>query len=374
MSRWKKWFALLLAVVLVCGCVAVTSPARAAFVFLAVDDELLPPGSAPYFSGGNAYVSYSILGRFGIYYSYFSNNTVSLYTGSTQLYFDLANGGSYDAEGNTYTASAVSVGGVAYVPVVFCASFFGNFGFSYLNSIGYGDALRLTTGAQQLSDSEFINAAASSMMAYLGTSTPPPVVTSTPSTTPSESPSPSPTPTPETDRSNTTVYLAVEGLPEKSVVNTLRDRGLTCGFFLTAEQIRSAPALVNQLAAAGHFLGIACGEEPEAAWTETAPLLLEAAGVWPTMITCAPGSEVAAESLAAAQGLAVWRAQIDGAGEESPPGLNWYTGKIAAGGNTVFVRLTADEEGNTVLSGLLRYLIASKYNIGALRETELWKG
>lgn len=371
--KGRKLLALLLAVVLVLGLAAAVAPAHAAFTFLAIDDELLPPGSAPYFSGGNAYVSYSIIGRFGIYYSYFENNTISLYTGSAQLYFDMANGGSYDANGNTYTASAVYVGGVPYVPVVFCASFFGGFGFSYLNSIGYGDVLRLTTGAQQLSDGDFINAAASTMMAYLGTPVPP--VTPVPSPSPSESPSesPTPSPTPETDRSDTTVYLAVEGLPEAAAVNTLRARGLRCGFFLTAAQIRENPVLVNELAADGHLLGVACGDNPEAAWEETAPLLFEAAGVWPVLITCAPGSEAAAEALADARGLALWRAQVDGAAEEKLPGLNWYTSGIAACGKTAFVRLAADEEGNSPLSGLLRYLIASKYSMAPLRETVLWE-
>lgn len=371
--KGRMWLALLLAVVLVVGLAAAVVPAHAAFTFLAIDDELLPPGNAPYFSGGNAYVSYSIINRFGIYYSYFENNTISLYTGSVQLYFDMANGGSYDANGNTYTASAVYVGGVPYVPVIFCASFFGGFSFSYLNSIGYGDVLRLTTGAQQLSDGDFINAAATAMMAYLGTTATP--ATAVPSPSPSVSPSetPSPSPTPEVDRSDTTVYLAVEGLPGERAANTLRAKGLRCGFFLTAAQIRENPGLVNQLAADGHLLGVSCGDNPEENWEEAALLLFEAAGVWPVLITCTPGSEAAAEAFAKDRGLALWQAQIDGETEEKSPNLNWYTNGIAAGGDIVFVRLAAEEEGNSVLSGLLRYLIASKYNMAPLRETVLWE-
>ncbi len=366
----KKVFALLLAAALVLCCAGPALPAEAAGVFLAVDDTLL--SSAPYVSGGTAYVPYSVLSYFGIYSAYFETGVISLYTSSLQLNFDLNNGGCQDAAGNSYTASAIYYGGIAYVPVVFCATYFGAFSFSYITS-SYGDVLRLTSGAQVLSDREFINAAASAMGGGSATHTP------TPAPTPSASPSPTPTPTPERDRSDVTVYLSFTGLPSERAAELLRQRDLRCGFFLSAEDIRSDPEQVRALAGQGHTLGVVCGQDAGGDWAEAAQLLFEAAGIWPTMLAPLPEGEAAAAALAEEWGLALWLPEING--ETVPPedrSLVWYTGQLAGAAGSVGVQVARPEpdgEGDAELDyQLLRYLLASGYTLGTVRETVLLEG
>ena len=363
----KRVLALLLAVLVLCAAAYPGSQARAAGrVFLAVDDTLL--SSVPYISGGTAYVPYSVLSYFGIYSAYFETGVISLYTGSAQLNFDLNNGGCSDAADNSYTASAIYYGGIAYVPVVFCASYFGSFSFSYISS-DYGDVLRLTSGAQVLTDREFINAAAAAMGGgSVSTPTPTPVAT--------PSPSPTPTPTPERDRSDVTVYLSFTGLPSERAAELLRQRELRCGFFLTAEDIRSDPERVRALAGEGHTLGVACGEHAVEDWTEAAQLLFEAAGVWPTMAAALPEGETAARSLALERSLALWQPEIDGSrAEPEEHDLVWYTGRLAGAEGAVGVlvaRLEPEgEEPSELDYQLLRYLLASGYTLKPVRETAL---
>ncbi len=380
----QKLIALLLAIVLVVGCASLSTstPVSAASVYLAIDDELLP-SITPYMYGGGAYLPYTVFARFGIYNSHFENNTISLYNGTRQLYFDLTNGGSYDAVNNSYTASAIYRNGLVYVPVMFCASFFGGFNYSYIYGT-YGDIFRLTTGNQQLTDSQFMNAASSALQAYADASTPSPSPTPRPSPSPSPSPrpapspSPSPSPTPEPeeptpepeeeDRSGTKVYLAVEDISELSDETLQLLQKTQCTFFLTAEQLRENPALARELDCAGCGIGIACGTDPEANFAAAAPLLFEATGIWPTIITCAPGAEEKAAAFAQEEGIALWEPGIDGAKQENAP-LRWYTDLISACPGFANVRIAGENTSDSLLSALLQYLQKSKYSIGMVRET-----
>lgn len=379
----QKLIALLLAIALVVGCASLSTstPVSASSVYLAIDDELLP-NITPYMYGSGAYLPYTVFSRFGIYNSHFENNTISLYTSTRQLYFDLTNGGSYDAVNNSYTASAIYRNGLVYVPVMFCASFFGGFNYSYIYGT-YGDIFRLTTGNQQLSDSQFMNAASSALQAYANANTPSPSPTPRPSpnpqptTSPAPSPSPNPEPEPEPeptpepeeeDRSDTKVYLAVEDISALSDETLQLLQNIQCTFFLTAEQLRENPALARELDCIGCGIGIACGTDLEINFATAASLLFEATGIWPTIITCAPGTEEKAAAFAREEGLALWKPEIDGAAQTNAP-LRWYTDRISSRSGLANVRIAGENASDKLLSTLLQYLQKSKYSIGTVRET-----
>jgi hypothetical protein len=109
------------------------------------------------------YVPYWVFNNFRIYYSFFSGNSPApLYTSERQLYFNLADGSTYDGNNIPYSISAIYRGGVVYVPVGFVCAFFGIRN-SYITGNGYGDIVRLKDSGAVLSDSQFLSAATSLM-------------------------------------------------------------------------------------------------------------------------------------------------------------------------------------------------------------------
>ena len=107
--------------------------------FIAVNETLLDLGSMPYTYGGITYVPYWVYSNFGVYYSYYSeSSTATLYSADRQIYFDLANGNSYDGYNKRYAAQAIFRGGAVYVPVTFVSIYFGLVS-NFVLGKGYGD-------------------------------------------------------------------------------------------------------------------------------------------------------------------------------------------------------------------------------------------
>ena len=112
-----------------------------------------PPASTPYTafdaSPGGVIPAYNAQAQ-----------TFVLFTRQRRLGFDLAEGTVTDQDGNVKTVSTTFRGGILYVPLVYCASFFGLKVALLTSENGY-PILRFTTGSEVYDDSLFVEKAES---------------------------------------------------------------------------------------------------------------------------------------------------------------------------------------------------------------------
>lgn len=344
--------------------------------FISINDTFLGLSAFSYYSGGAYYVPASLFGNFGIYYTYFpESQTASLWNDQTQVYFDMANGSSYDSAGTTYSAQALFRGGAVYLPVAFVCSWFG-LSWSYIDGNDYGSVLRIKSYAL-LSDSDFLAVSTQAMEnaynTYYGTSTPtqtprPPEATASP--TPSPSPSPSPSPTPEVvNRSSTSVCLCFIGLPDSYVLRILANIGCGAGFFLTEEDIKENPDTVRSLAVFGYMLGVFC-ESPED-FPAAADALAQTAYTAALALTCKPENAEACAEYAEKNSLIYWSCGISAGsedGEETVPAAV-LTSQLEFAGPRADVLISCRDMDSDAISAVLSYLIASKFTLAKVRET-----
>ena len=258
----KRLCALLLAAVL---CVLLLpAPAQAANIyFVAVDDSIpltMPDSASPYFAGGSLFAPYTVFNASpgGVVPSYnAAEQTLVLFRRGARLVFDLSNGTVTDEDKNVYERTTVYRNGVLYIPLDFCLEHFG-LSVTTLNSASGYPILRFTTGNEVYDDALFIERA-ENLISYLAEQYQNQV--------PEDFPRPTggtPDEEPDEPRSAGTFYLAVTGLENMgSAAQALLDAGQRAAFFLTAEEIRSAPALVRALYTAGHAIGITCAADAD---------------------------------------------------------------------------------------------------------------
>ena len=344
----KKILCLLLTACLLAGAMAFPQQAAASSVyFSAVNDTPLElsAGSMPAYIGGALYVPYTMFNNsiLGVYFSYDrTEQKASLLYGGKQIYFDMAAGETFDAEGNSYTATASFYNGKIYLPVSFICSFFG-FSYSYINSEGLGAIIRVKDANVVLSDAMYEKAARSVMSdqlnKYLG------------GTAPEVSPSPSDEPEEHTD---IRVHLGLTGLADaEPVLDSLADYGMRATFFVTGEEIRENADLVRRILCQGHKLGIdlAREERPEEAFE-----LLFAAARRSTLLVS--GGD-------APQGCVRCIYDMDAAEEE----LSIYSLRTGAiyGGRRFAVHLDCGEDGE-LLSAFLAYLNLGQFTVVPFNE------
>lgn len=258
----KRLCALLLAAVL---CVLLLpAPAQAANIyFVAVDDSIpltMPDSASPYFAGGSLFAPYTVFNASpgGVVPSYnAAEQTLVLFRRGARLVFDLSNGTVTDEDKNVYERTTVYRNGVLYIPLDFCLEHFG-LSVTTLNSASGYPILRFTTGNEVYDDALFIERA-ENLISYLAeqyqNQTPENFSRPTGGTPDEE---------PDEPRSAGTFYLAVTGLENmESAAQALLDAGQRAAFFLTAEEIRSDPALVRALYTAGHAIGITCAADAD---------------------------------------------------------------------------------------------------------------
>ena len=124
----RRVFCALLALVL---CVSLCTPilADGDILFVAVNDSIpLTLSALPYESSSGIYVPYTAFDASpgGVIPAYNAQaQTFVLFTRQRRLVFDLAEGTVTDQDGNVKTVSTTFRGGMLYVPLVYCASFFG---------------------------------------------------------------------------------------------------------------------------------------------------------------------------------------------------------------------------------------------------------
>ena len=159
----RRVFCALLALVL---CVLLCTPilADGDILFVAVNDSIpLTLSALPYESSSGIYVPYTAFDASpgGVIPAYNAQaQTFVLFTRQRRLVFDLAEGTVTDQDGNVKTVSTTFRGGMLYVPLVYCASFFG-LKVTLLKSENGYPILRFTTGSEVYDDSLFVEKAES---------------------------------------------------------------------------------------------------------------------------------------------------------------------------------------------------------------------
>ena len=270
----KQWLCVLLLAALLLGCIPGANAAAGGsdIIFLALNDTMpyaLSASTMPYWSGGQLYVHSSAfdITSLNLSASYnASNMTLLLYSGTGQrsLTFHLADGYVQTQTGATDPITAAMRGDQVFLPLDYCASFFG-LGVSYLTSLQGWPVVRLTTGAQVWEDSFFIEQAdklindrAEKYMASFEQSTTDPLPPAyDPPVQGNEEPDEAQDPGDEPETPPLTVYPALVGIDAlRGAWDLLTAQGLRVAVYLNAEDIYANGDLVRRAYAAGHSIGI----------------------------------------------------------------------------------------------------------------------
>ena len=371
----RRCLALILAAALLALCLAASAGASGnALVFFSINDQIPPELiNSRVIYGGRAYVPYTLFSGYGlgINYTFFTSaETAYFYLGDQHIFFDMRSGDSYDAEDFHYPISAIYWGGTVYVPLSLMCSYF-NLKLTTITGSEYGDILRVVNGAEYLTDEEFQQAAQSFMRTYYERYN-----AERPTPEPTPEPTPGPTPTPEPDHAGELLRLAFTGLPQTTLLDALARHGLRSVFYLTPEELRSDPALARRLCGEGHSVGIRCGADPEADWTEGRALLFDAARSV-ALLVCAGESpeeetEAALEALCRTHGAVRYRPDYVLEAEEAgayPVFL--ITGWLGdAETLSPSLLLPASAMGGAALEQVLRYVEEQKYTLSRPREID----
>lgn len=332
--------------------------------FIATDEELLKLTSQAYFRRSGLYVPYTVFKKFGVYpaYSpYFS--TVTLYTASKQIVFDLADGNSYDGTGQYYSASATTIGGQIYVPVDFVCTQFG-LSWSYIEGTGYGDVCRIKDGNVILDDAAFLSAASELMQRRYEEYQTASQTTATPEATP--------TPTVSAVPEGPMVYLTFQGMPSDALLDTLKAKSAVGGFFVTADEVRAAPDTVRRIVGEGHAIGVLCGADPAGDYADTEALIFEAARVHTILIAAAsPDLDDTCRSAAEENGLVFWDYDIDGVrGGAGVPYAAYVTSFLPYYSTRADIRIQCGDASDGSIAAILSYIGDSGGHLMPLRETD----
>lgn len=353
----KKLLALLLcaALLLPAACVPVAADDKP--VFISINDTLPPElvGCVTVY-GDLTYVPYYVFTSygFGIYYDYSPETyTARLYSSDRQISFDLSGGKTYDGDNYKYSATAVMRSGVVYVPLSFVARFFGGINYSSITGSEYGSILRLTDGNAVLTDAEFLRAAKTVMRTYAASYQ---GHGSAPAT---------PTEAPQDIHAGEQIDLGFVGLPADGILSRLAQSRSSACFFLTAEEVRSAPDLVRRIVCSGHSLGVYCTADLAAEYRETAELMFAAARVCPELVTAEDTYAEACREQADMAGLAYCGFELSAMDGGS---IYLTTSSLETGSDGASILLGSGEKDVMPLTVLLTYLINGKFNVAAPRE------
>ena len=227
--------------------------------FVAVNDTIpLTLNVQPTYSGGTLYVPYQVFDAqpCGVTPSYNqTKQTYVLFNRTGQMLFDLAAGTVSDESGSVSTANVLYKNGILYLPLTFCASHFGLKTTMLESAAGY-PVLRFTDGSEVYDDSLFIEKA-ENLIAYRAGQY---AGGSDAQEKPQHPSSGTQTPdadTPDAEKEPATVYLAfTDAGAMRETMDALTQYDLSGTFFLTAAEIEADPALVFELQAAGHTVGL----------------------------------------------------------------------------------------------------------------------
>lgn len=253
---------------LLCVLMALAPVGNAAGIyFVAVNDTVpltLSTDVAPYFLDGILLVphtAFSVSGL-GVAPSYDAEKQVlTLFSRNKRLSFDLIRSRVTDEKGNTQDTVCDTRNGAAYLPVAFCAGYFG-YAVSVQTSLGGYQVIRFTNGTQVYDDALFIQKA-ENLISYRVQQYLSQQAASTPPTTTNPEPPKEDRPavTPTEPKTPANVYLAVADASTMSdSLRVVNNRDLPAAFFLTAAEIRENPSLVLSIRAAGYPIGLTVEE------------------------------------------------------------------------------------------------------------------
>lgn len=228
--------------------------------FVAVDDTVpltLSGDSLPFYSGGTLYVPYTAFNAASL--SFFpsydtSSKLLTLFSRSSRLVFDLSAGTVTDENKDVQLVSAISRGGMVYLPAAFCANHFG-VQVSDLSSLSGYRIVRFTTGNQVYDDSLFVEKAENLISYRVSQYTAP--APSAPSTPPEPPITPNDPLPEEPEKEPPEIYLAItDASTMAQSLEILARYRQSATFFLTEAEILQNGDLIRQIAGSGHNLGL----------------------------------------------------------------------------------------------------------------------
>ena len=244
--RLRKTLCLLLIFALLV-CLCVPASADVSLFFVAVNDTVpLTLTILPTYSGGTLYVPYQVFDSqpCGVTPSYNqTKQTFVLLSRSKQMLFDLAAGTVSDESGTVSAANVLYRNGILYLPLTFCASHF-DLKTTMLESAGGYQVLRFTNGSEVYDDSLFIEKAENLITYRVQQYTD---SANQPQGRPQDHPNGGQQTAgddPAAEKQPATVYLAfTDSSTMRSAAAALAEYDLQGSFFLTADEIRSDPAV-----------------------------------------------------------------------------------------------------------------------------------
>ena len=235
---------------------------------LAANDKWcdLPNNALPLSVGGTIYVPYTLFDKdatnvdLGVYYGIKQDRgtVLSLYSLNGTLTFSISQGVCTNGDGDIMSFRGIMRNNIPYVPARSVCDFFG-LQYSYLTTTDRGILIRICSSSASLSNTVFLNAAASSMMDRYNnvlkaqaSST----VTPTAAPWPTVTPTAVPTPPPAAGKGNVRVYLAVDASQAENDLTSRFPAGVQVLFLFTPDSLITQSALVRKAVAAGHSVGL----------------------------------------------------------------------------------------------------------------------
>ena len=364
--------------------------------FVAVNDVILDltADSIPIWMGGRLYVPTTVMEssftgvNLGVYVS--NNRTqglVLLYNNSGSLNFDIAAGTCTDQNKESYPYSALIRNGRTYIPLAFVTEYFG-LSYAIMNT-EYLPLLRITNGAQKLSNSQFLSAAQSPMQSrydrYIQSVSPAPVTPTEPVTpsspgpsTPSPAtptPAPAPPPATATDTEDTgepgsvTVRLALrcdDAASLEAMLNTLDGKKVYALFLLDPALPAARPDLMRHLIGAGHRAGFYVADEADFGALPAANQALFDAARTETFIVSSADSALCARLRA--QRWYVWLPEVYASGSSASAVQQSASAALNRAGATLRLELTGSGDAGA-LPAVLNVLGQETYRVSPVTES-----
>lgn len=371
---------LLLAVVLVLTLgmplLAARPMAAESIYFTAVNENVCPLNdeTMPFWSGGSLYIPGTVLSSYDLGISYIRDTSAQMatfYNNRRVLEFDLANGGSNNKLGTTYSgASAISRRGSVYVPLIFVCSYF-SLSYSVVDT-AWGPLVRLRSDSSVLSDSQFVDAASSILASRYRTyeQSKKPAVPTTPTQpdTGGESVAEPTQPTDESSGSKATarVLLAVRAGSDETVaamLNTLDRNGYKATFFFEPAALEGRDDLLRRIVSSGHRLGLIQTDSPEELRTAN-ECLRRCTGTVTRMVLSAQ------KEAAMAAGYTVYTPTLsaENLGSTASGRASRIMNRIENSSGTVKLLLGGDDTSASALNTVCSKLRSGKYTVRAVNE------
>lgn len=247
MRTGKRLSCFLCALAMLAALFPVPTGAADTVIFTAANEKLYPlsDDTMPFWSGGALYVPHTALVDNTLDIQYNRNRTkmrASLYQLRSGLIFDLSTGYAETQDGESFYAPAIVRGDTVFFPLDVLCPFFG-LDYSYMR-VSFGYLLRIKNSAVCLSDSEYIEAAASAMESRFEQ------YSRARASDPKPEPAPPPPqPEPPQREAERTVYFAVESTSAEFSGRVLSAFPAgAVAFLFTPRTLESSGTLLRQLA------------------------------------------------------------------------------------------------------------------------------